>query len=340
MAYVHPSTALANILEELNATKQKVSSGQLTIADYNKAVSPLLQHAQQITEIHGAMGSAGANMVNPGWKAIQDAGFIKPINGKWTPTVPFSTEEYNALPDNVLPTPEDVSSGNINRSILPSDRLRGQVPGGQPVVTDRGGLEGGLTEAGIDETKIKNESETARKRRLELAGTNKSARQAMLDDLTGLLEQSNTRQFNEAAPEIYEDLNSRGIFHSSGVGQALAKEKGRLASISGEQLALQGLRDRETNLGEITGAEEAYLGGREGALNRRFSLEDFDRQVRAGVQLGVNTQPKPAPTGGKASGAVGGALSGASAGSTFGPKGAIIGGIAGAVGGGQASKGK
>ena len=76
-------------------------------------------------------------------------------------------------------------------------------------------------------------------------------------------------------------------------------------------------------------------------MNRRFSLEDFDRQIRAGVNLGVANQPKPAATGGKGQGAMQGGLGGATVGAQVGgPWGAAIGGAVGAIGGGQASKGK
>jgi len=174
--------------------------------------------------------------------------------------------------------------------------------GRAPIELNRpqGGLNLGESGAGRDEAKILAEAELARNLQEKAFLAKKQERATSLQDLSKLLTQRSERQFAENSPAILEDLNSRGLLRSSALGDRFAKERGRLESGVQEQLALQGLADRGVSLAESTGITDQFLGGRQSALQRRFSLEDFARQTSAAKLLGQATAPiTPFQSGGK-----------------------------------------
>ncbi len=181
---------------------------------------------------------------------------------------------------------------------------------------------------------LMNEAELEKKMASDTASSNASARAKYLSDLTGILHSQQANDFNAAAPGIMDDLNSRGVFRSSGLGNAFARKEGELSAATSSKLAEQGLADNNANLAENSGIENAYLGNRSGAIARNLSVQDYANQIQGGKLLGKAVQPI-APTPSKSStplqGALGGASIGASAGG--GPWGAAIGGAAGLAAG-------
>lgn len=204
------------------------------------------------------------------------------------------------------------------------------------ITTPNGGIAAGPSVAGIDEGKLLAEAELAKYLRTQTFEEQVSGRKAMLDELSGVLQKQQQAQLNDQMPGIYEDLNTRGLLRSSALGEKVGLEGAKLARQTSEQLALQGLTDRSLAINDLGGIEEAYLGGRGSAMSRRFSLEDFDRQVAAGEKLGANALPNVSQPSGKGAGALQGALGGATVGGTFGGvPGAVIGGTVGLIGGGK-----
>jgi hypothetical protein len=131
-------------------------------------------------------------------------------------------------------------------------------------------------------------------------------------------------------------LNSRGLLRSSALGEKVGLEASKLSRQTSEQLALQGISDYGKTVDNMGTIENAYLGARGTALQRRFSLEDFDRQVAAGKELGANALPNISQPSGKGAGALQGGLGGATIGASVGgAPGAAIGGAIGLIGGGK-----
>lgn len=204
---------------------------------------------------------------------------------------------------------------------------------------DRGGIEGGVFVGGRDEAKLLAEAELAKTLKGQTLDAASAERSKRLDDLSGILIKQQKAQLEDSLPDIYEDLNTRGLLRSSALGDRVSKEQGKLARLTSEQLALQGLQDRDADINSRIGLQDTYLSGREGAIARRFSLEDYENQFEKSKQLGAlmtPTQPStPSAKGGMAlQGGLGGAGIGASVG---GPPGAAIGGLAGIMGGSAAS---
>lgn len=177
------------------------------------------------------------------------------------------------------------------------------------------------------------------------AATNADALKLRKDrraELATLLSQQADNEFKLSQPEIAEESNSAGILYSSGYGNALAKEKGRISTARDLQLAQQALTDTDA---DIAGRQQVDALGRvykDSGLSRNFSLQDFAREGAVAKEIGgASAAPKTAAyTGGGKGGALSGGASGAAAGASFGPYGALIGGGAGALLGSQSGRGK
>lgn len=159
-------------------------------------------------------------------------------------------------------------------------------------------------------------------------------RQQYLNDLSGLLVQQQQQQMSEAAPGIYEDLNSRGLLRSSELGNAMAREQRGLQAQTANQLAQYGIQGQTADLGNYQTIQNNYNDSRNTALNREFSIEDYNRQVATGKELGeqyANLKPAAVNSGkgaqiGTVVGGVGGAYLGGAPGAMAGSQ---IGGAAG-----------
>lgn len=160
----------------------------------------------------------------------------------------------------------------------------------------------------------------------DAAGRTKALRKQGLDELAGILAGAEQRSFAESAPQIAEDANAGGFYTGTGYSDALAKERAKLAAGTRDTLATAGLANVETDIG----AENA-------ALDRRFSLLDYGRELKSGALIGQRTAPRqPGLIGPALTGAVSGAVAGAPAG----PGGAAAGAGVGAIGGAASARGK
>lgn len=249
----------------------------------------------------------------------------QPNPGLPTPTTPTPVAGSNPTPVNTNPT-----------AMLPFNPSDALPSAPVTVRTPNGGIALGNSVAGIDEGKLLAESELQKNLRKQTFEQQVAGRKAMLDELSGVLIKQQQAQLNDQMPGIYEDLNTRGLLRSSALGEKVGLEATKLARQTSEQLALQGITDRNQAINDISGISESYLGGRGSAMQRRFSLEDFDRQIAAGEKLGANALPQISQPSGKGSGALQGGLGGAAAGASVGGgPGALIGGAIGAIGGGK-----
>jgi len=167
--------------------------------------------------------------------------------------------------------------------------------------------------AGPDVQTIMDEAERAKQLQLDLSGQQSTSRNAARAALAEMLNAQMERQFSDQIPGYLEDLNSKGLLRSSALGDRLSTERSKMAAGVNEQLALQGIQDQYGSIGELTGIQDQYLGARQGALGRKFSLEDYARQVEASKLLGQAAAPVTPYSGGGKSGAGQAGLAGASA---------------------------
>lgn len=179
------------------------------------------------------------------------------------------------------------------------------------------------------------ENVAATKERQQTLEQQKTERDKQVSQLANLLAEQNQRNLNLAIPNIAEQSNIKGVYRSTGLGNAIAREARNLTAATQEQLAQQKLANQEAytqGLGSIT---EADIAGKGAATQRALSLGDYANQLQAGKDIGLAVMPQQPPQG-KGSGGLTGALGGATVGSKFGAPGAIIGGI----GGGLLGRGK
>ncbi len=164
------------------------------------------------------------------------------------------------------------------------------------------------------------------------------------NELASLLAKQADDSFKLSQPEIAESANRAGILYSSGYGEALAKEKSRLANETQNKLSEQALTDADAEISGIQGTADLGRGYRESGLSREFTLEDFAREGEVSKEISAMQTPSavatPTTGGGGKGGVMGGAAGGAAAGSALGPYGALVGGGAGAILGAGAKKGK
>lgn len=145
--------------------------------------------------------------------------------------------------------------------------------------------------ASKDQQDLLNEAELQYKLQNEQAGTSKAEREKMLNEYAALISQQQNRMLDENAPALYEDLNTRGLLRSSELGNAMGRERGKAAAILQEQVGLQGLTDRDSYIKALEGSTDNYLTGRSGAIQRRYSLEDFARQAAVAKDTGLALAP-------------------------------------------------
>jgi len=344
---------LANIYEMAKTLKQAVATGKLSITEYQGLSEPLLKHAvdfRNSQNLSGSRGDAIAGAFNP----LFNEGYLAHNQGQFTPAIPFSSTEYAKLPESVLPTQSDVQQGLFNPNLAPLQRFRTdpnqpQVnpgPGGQtgtaPVFTadpnvppPYGGLRQDNSAPAQDAYKIANEAALQQQLSVKAQQERAATRQKYLGDLSNILLEQQNASMNEAAPSIYEDLNSRGLLHSSDLGNQMSTKLKELQGVTTREMARYGIDANTQDLTDLKGIQDNYNLARDSALNRQFSMEDYERQVRTGQMMGeayANLKPA-APNKGKA--ALSGAAGGSAAGAPLGPWGAAGGAVAGGLVGGS-----
>lgn len=202
-----------------------------------------------------------------------------------------------------------------------------------------GGVGGTGSEAGRDVQKLIAEAELQKSLNKQAYDSQADQRKQYLSELSDLLIKQQQAQLNDQMPGIYEDLNTRGLLRSSALGEKVGLEASKLARQTSEQLALQGLTDRNNALTQSGKIEDQYLAGRNAAIQRGFSVEDFNRQAALSREIGTAVTPV-SQNGGKGGQALSGALGGASIGANFGAPGAAVGGVLGGVLGSATGKSK
>ena len=203
-------------------------------------------------------------------------------------------EQPNQTPVAVEP-PIDPVTGQPQTGTPPANY---EQPGIRP---DMGNLDVSGA-AGRDVGSILDEAERARQMQTDLLTQQGVGREANRKQMAELLNQQMERQFSDQVPGYLEDLNTRGLLRSSALGDRLSTERARMGAGVNEQLAMQALRDSETGIQGMGGIQDQYLQSRQGAMGRRFSLEDYARQTQASKLLGQATAPITPYAGGGKSG--------------------------------------
>jgi hypothetical protein len=218
-------------------------------------------------------------------------------------------------------------------------RLREELlPGNLPEEERRRLIEDLPADIGFDTDRFNIEREGIRQRvQAEAeAAKAKEQRQTRLGELATLLATQADQAYDENSPKLLEDLNARGLFHSSATGKALAGEKTRQQQITQNLLAAQGLSDRDADIGSMEAIGKASRAFQTSGLSRDMSNDDRARAFTEALTLANMSQPQNSG-GGKGGSIVQGAAAGAAAGTGAGGPGwgtvigAVLGGGAGAI---------
>lgn len=120
-------------------------------------------------------------------------------------------------------------------------------------------------------------------------------RKKNLDELAQILATQQKGQLMDTVPALAEQANLKGIFRSTGLGNAISQEQARLARDTSAELSKYNLANEVDRIAELQGAEGNLLSGRQGALGRQFSLEDYANQAEMGLAMGEagSTQTQP-----------------------------------------------
>jgi hypothetical protein len=198
-----------------------------------------------------------------------------------------------------------------------------------------------LNEAQLQKGMSEQSAEELRAKGSEFNTGYDTTRKSALNDLATLLADAQKRQLMDRIPDIAEQANMRGIYRSTGTGNAVAREASRLTASTQEALAAQGLADRAAGIGDSQATNNYYLNslgsaqgnyqqGRYGALQRQYSMNDLAAQAAVSRELGKDAAPVSVNQSG--GGGLSGALLGGGAGYLLAPALGVTGGVGAAAG--------
>ncbi len=223
-----------------------------------------------------------------------------PTDKPATPTLPNGTAQ---APQPTF-TPSNPAGNNPQTGVAPVTG-NSQVQG-SPVYSaspNNPGPNGGLvvngTQASQDSSQVANEAALQQQLATQSQQGITAQRAKYLQDLTGVLNQNAQNQLNDQAPGIYEDLNSRGLLRSSALGNSMATAAKSLTANTTNQLEQQAIAGETSDLGNYTTIQNNYDQARNSALQRQFSVEDYNNQIQAGKALGdsyANLKPQTPST--------------------------------------------
>jgi len=262
-------------------------------------------------------------------------GVGQPVVGQ--PLTPQPIDQALAQPAVGQPATPAVAQPRQVTIAIPDPRRPGELI--EIPVVDRD-LPAGLTADDITgQFDIELEALRQQEQNRQLFEQQRALRAQGLTELEGLLGRASERAFAENVPGLQEQLQGQGLLRSSELGEALGRERSRLAQLQQERIGEQSLANlaaEEAGLSGILGQRQQL---QTAALQREQSLADFEREAELSKQLaqlgvantrGVSSNPL--------GGILGGAATGALAGGAAGGIGAIPGALLGAVGGAGSSK--
>lgn len=345
-------SSLVDAQNYLNQLRQALDSGQITVDEFIKAGKPVAQEAYQNIGNVSRQGSKAANLANPYAAVFKGLGFDNGQNGV---KINLPTSYQQQIRESLLPA---------NLSAEERAAYINEIPADIDINSDQYEIEKQALRQKFEADKSQGVQEGLKTKALgslaDILAQQKQVRSGGINDLQTSLDAEADRQFSLSQPGIYEDLNRRGLLESSGLGEALAKQKkiyaGDVANRLGEAkyanteaeaagLGAYGQAQLAGSADQIQGIRDTLagtLGLQQQALSRRFGQEDFAMQSQLARQLAAeqrdyqdNQQTGGNVLGGILQGGTSGALAGGAVG---GPHGAAYGAIFGAGAGGASQK--
>jgi hypothetical protein len=260
------------MLEQLKGLRAKLDAGQIAVSDFLKQGQTL---AQGIFNEQLRLGAGGSTSAQQG-DALRNAFAAANTGFRQEATGDAKTGIKTDLPQEY--------QVRLREELIPAN-IQGEE---RQALLDKIPLD-----IGFDTERFKIEQEGVRQaiQAKTAAGEQATRRQQGLVDLTKLLTDRDDRLFKEAIPQISEDANAKGLLTSSGYGEALAREKARLASGTSEAIAMQGLSDRDLDVNSIASILSKQQGFQSDGLSREFSTTDSNKAFNEALRLAKENQP-------------------------------------------------
>jgi len=362
-------------LEQLNTAKEAIKRGDLTISEFAAQASPFAQQISEGLNTLAGQGSGPATEARGFLTQLQQFARLGP-SGFEDIKIPFSSRELADLPEEVLPSLEEINQGIVPIDILPpgtfervnrieQERIKAEAPTeipsllpGQPtgpttqipdptqpgefinvpIVGDP--LAGGVPQT-PDQAIIEAEARRQQEQQRQAFEASRALRERGLQQTGELLTQQRGQAFEQFVPQAAEQLQTKGLLQTSELENVLGREQARLQQASESilgQARIAGTQSEIEDINRILGQRQSL---QQSGLERRFSIQDFERQAQLAQQLGAQITPQVGGGGGsRLGGAATGAVGGAASLAGFGPIGAAVGGILGGVGGAASGGGK
>jgi len=119
----------------------------------------------------------------------------------------------------------------------------------------------------------------------------RALREQQFGALETTLGEQTKRSFEQFIPQAADVLQTKGLLQTSELENVLGREQGRLAGQSQDILAqarLGATSDEINQINQILGRRQGF---QQAGLERRFSLQDFERQASLARQIGSQTTP-------------------------------------------------
>lgn len=365
---------LRKIRDNLNQAKTAIKGGELTFNDFITGVEPLIQLTNNglSSLASGDPGQANALKQELGSFFNLDAQgrFLT------EPRIPLTQREIANVPDEVLPSLADIDQGRFPVDILPpgtrervqrveETRIAADQPPippqdliGQPQITDPnqplgtipdprnpgqripipivGDITGIVPPQTRDQAVIEAEARRQEEQQRRAFEASRSLREQGLEQTAQLLATQRGQAFEQFVPQAAEQLQTRGLLQTSELENVLGKEQGRLQQETESLLGQARIAGTQQEIEDINRILAQRQGLQQSGLERRFSLQDFEKQARLARELGAEITPEVGGGQGSRLGSIAtGAVGGAGALAGLGPFGAAAGGILGGLGGSQ-----
>lgn len=147
---------------------------------------------------------------------------------------------------------------------------------------------------GFDTDRFQAEREGIRQKfqQQETLTQQKEIQKNRLGELATLLGEQEKRQFNESVPELAGNAQTAGFLETSGFGNALARERARLAGNTQTVLGLQALDDRDFEVNAIGDIAKNLNSFQTAGLERQFGLQDRDYSENLAKELARLANPE------------------------------------------------
>lgn len=265
------STGAVNAKNYIKRLRESLDRGEIEVSEFLKKGKEAAQYAYDTYLNMAPAGASSAAMVN----FIVDE--MKAGNG-WSG---FKLDKNN----NIKP----LALGQEYEERLRQELIPSNIQGEEREAL----LKEIPTDIGFDTDRFAVEREAIRQKTQQktVLEQQKGIQKDRLGELATLLAAQEKRQFEDAIPEIASTAQAQGFLETSGFGNALAREKARLAANTQTALGLQALDDRDFEVQAVGDIVKNLNQMQTAGLQRKFGLDDREYSENLARELARLSKP-------------------------------------------------